>query len=274
MSFEDLRREYLEYPREISLETQALCNAACTFCPYPTLERKGERMADELVAKIVREMVSWRRPLYFSPFKVNEPLLDKRTLPICREINEHAPWVTLRLFTNGSALTPQNIEAIAGLTRIAHLWVSLNSHIPEEYERLMGLRFEQTARRLDDLHARDFPHTVILSTVGYPNEDFRRYCFERWPKFQSLALKRDGWLGYTDPQVAEIPNTPCVRWFELSIVATGVVSLCCMDGKAEFPLGDTRTQSLYEIYNSPHWRERREKLLGRHAVEPCARCTY
>jgi hypothetical protein len=28
---------------------------------------------------------------------------------------------------------------------------------------------------------RDFPHQVMLSCVGHPNEDFRLYCFERWP---------------------------------------------------------------------------------------------
>lgn len=271
---EELRQHYLDQPHEISLETLALCNAACNFCPYPTLERKGAKMSDELIDKVVREMASFERPFYFSPFKVNEPLLDKRTLPLCERVNKEVPKAVLRLFTNGSALNSQNIEGIAHLKRVVHLWVSLNSHIPEEYERVMGLKFELTAKRLDDLHSRDFPHPVVLSAVGFPNEPFRRYCFDRWPKFQSMAIKKDAWLGYTDPQFDQVPDTPCARWFELSITATGKVSLCCMDGPAEYSIGDINTQSLLEIYNSPHWRERREHMMSRKAVKPCDRCTY
>src|SRR6185369_7884552 len=157
--------------------------------------------------------------------------------------------IVLRLFTNGAALTPKNIEQIAKLKKVAHLWVSLNSHIPEEYERVMGLDFEQTAKRLDYLHSQPFPHTVVLSTVGYPNEEFRYYCFKRWPNFESVAIKRDSWLGYTDAQKTEVPDTPCSRWFELSITATGKSALCCMDGTGEHGIGDASNQTLLEIYN-------------------------
>ena len=273
-AYEGLRNDFLDYPIEVAIETLALCNARCTFCPYPTLERKGDRMPDELLDRLVGEIISWQRPMYFSPFKVNEPLLDKRTITICERINRESPDVVLRIFSNGSALTPDKVEQIAGLKKVAHLWISLNSHIPEEYERVMGLKFEQTAKRLDYLHSRDFPHNVVLSTVGYPNEAFRFYCWQRWPKFESVAIKRDSWLGYVDAQKTEIPDTPCSRWFELSVTSTGKVSLCCMDSEAKFSIGDAANDSLLDIYNAPHWRERREKLLSRREVHPCSTCTY
>lgn len=273
--YEGLRKDFLDYPIEVSLETLALCNAACTFCPYPTLDRKGERMSDEMVSRLVDEIVSWQRPMYFSPFKVNEPLLDKRTIPTLERINREAPDIVLRLFSNGAALTPDKIEQVAGLKKLAHLWVSLNEYRPEEYEKLMGMPFERTAKRLDYLHSLDdFPHNVVLSTVGYPNEDFRYYCFQRWPKFESLAIKRDSWLGFVDAQKKEIPDTPCSRWFELSIMANGIVSLCCMDGEGAFSIGDVNKQTLLEVYNSPHWRERREKLMSRRDIHPCSTCSY
>lgn len=205
---------------------------------------------------------------------MNEPLLDKRTIPILQRINREAPQVVVRVFTNGAALTPDKVEQIAGLKRVAHLWVSLNSHIPEEYQRVMGMDFERTAKRLDYLHTQDFPHTVVLSTVGYPNEDFRRYCWERWPKFESLAIKRDSWLGYAEAQNTVIPDTPCSRWFELSVMANGKVALCCMDGEGAFSIGDVNTSTLLEIYNSPNWRDRRENLVSRKTIHPCSTCSY
>lgn len=275
-----MRREFLEYPIEVSVETMALCNARCTFCPYPTIDRKGEKMPDELLNKLVDEMVSWDREVYFSPFKLSEPLLDKRMLPLCESINERSDRMVLRIFSNGSALTPQNIEGLSKLRRVAQLWVSLNSHIPEEYEKLMGLKFERTAKNLDYLHEQDFPHAVMLSTVGYPNEQFRRYCFDRWPKFESMAIKKDAWLGFTDAQVLDVPDTACSRWFELSVTARGTVSHCCMDDgqDSRWTIGDVNSQTLYEVYNAPRWRDRREQMVSRKSLSsessPCQQCSY
>ena len=272
--FDDLRRYYQEQPNEVSLETLAQCNAACTFCPYPTLERIGTRMPYELIRRLIDEMATWEHPFFFSPFKVNEPLLDKRLIPICQEFNEKVPKGVLRIFTNGSPLTEERAQEIAGLNRVVHLWVSLNSHDPEEYRRLMGLDFDRTARNLDRLHASDFPHPVVLSCVGFPNEEFRRYCFERWPKFQSTAIGKSAWIDYTDPQISEVPDSECSRWWELSITATGKVSLCCMDGEARYPLGDVNTQTMLEIYNSPGYRALRSLKSRRQSAEPCNRCSY
>ena len=47
---------YLDFPAHVHLETNALCNAACNFCPYPTLERKGTKMPDALIAKIIEDL--------------------------------------------------------------------------------------------------------------------------------------------------------------------------------------------------------------------------
>lgn len=272
----NLREHYLDQPNEVSLETQAFCNAACTFCPYPTLERIGTKMPDELIERLIGEMATFKKPFAFAPFKVNEPFLDKRLIPICEYFNDNVPLGALRLFTNGSALTDDNIEGVAGLRRVHHLWISLNEYREKEYQDLMGIPFERTAKRLDRLHSLYFPHPVVLSCVGFPNEEFRHYCYERWPKFQSLAIQKSAWLGFTDSQVTEVPDAPCSRWFELSVMANGVVSLCCMDSEGKHAIGDVKSQTLLEVYNSPHWRERREKLLSRRsdALSPCNTCTY
>lgn len=275
-----LRAHYLDQPYEVSIETLALCNAACTFCPYPTLERKGTRLPDEAIQMLIEEMRHWPNPFYISPFKVNEPFLDKRLIPICAHINAAIPNAMLRLFSNGSPLTFYKLREIDSLANVAQLWISLNSHISAEYKSLMSLDFENTATKLDTLHGMVsngyFRHPVVLSkvTAGEDESGFQTFCANRWPLFQVFLIKRDGWLGYVPPMDSSIPDTPCNRWFELSILATGVVSLCCMDGKGEFPIGDINTQSLLEIYNSYHWRDRRERLISRREVHPCSTCTY
>ena len=67
------RSPYLDYPQEVHIETLALCNAKCSFCPYPTMDRQGDRMPDELIDKIIDDLkaIPSSLPFNVSPFKVN-----------------------------------------------------------------------------------------------------------------------------------------------------------------------------------------------------------
>jgi len=278
-------REYLDWPHEISIETYSKCNAACTFCPYPTLERQGTKLSDDLIDRIIEELKDHPHPFIISPFKVNEPFLDKRLIPICRKIEAELPQAWLRLFTNGSALTERHIREVSGLQRIVHLWISLNEHRPTEYASLMSLSFERTAANLDRLHqavADGFPHEVVVSRVMSggckPDADddaFAQYMQDRWPLFQPWLIKRDGWIDYISQNDAPVPATTCVRWYELSIMANGKVAMCCMDGEGKYQLGDLNKQTLFEVYNGRQWRNRRLLESSRLDVgKPCSGCNY
>ena len=274
-----LRNNYLDQPAEVSLETLALCNAKCEFCTYPELERIGTSMSDDLISSVMMQLAEFKKPFFFSPFKVNEPFLDKRIMSILAGLNVLAPLARLRLFTNGSPLTLEKITQINELVNIEHLWVSLNSTDPVRYEQIMKIPFDVTARKLDMLHEfEDFNHLVVLSRVAsldqFDNSDFYNVCRTRWPKFTPTLIKRDGWLGDVNAPVAAIPDAPCSRWFELSICANGIVSLCCMDGHGKYAIGDIKKNSLLEIYNHPFWRERREKMMSRKQIFPCSTCSY
>lgn len=279
-----LRQHYLEWPYEISLETYTRCNAACTFCPYTTLDRIGTKMPDELIDRIIDELKAHPLPFIFAPFKVNEPFLDKRLIPICRKVNAELPNARLRLFTNGAALTDKHIKGVAGLERVLHLWISLNSHEPDEYERLMSMPFERTAANLDRLHTAvadgKFPHPVQVSKVavnGINAPDavaFREYVETRWPLFKAFIIKPDGWLGDIPLASGPVPSAPCGRWFEMSITATGKAALCCMDGRADYSPGDLNEQTLFEVYNNPALRVVRETMADRAVLHPCATCSY
>lgn len=272
---------YLHQPFEVSIETMTICNAACTFCTYPDLDRKNTSMPTELIFRMIEEMASFEHPFFFSPFKVNEPFLDRRTILVCEAMNLKVPRARLRLFTNGTPLTAALIEQIAKLRNVEHLWVSLNSTDHEEYEAVMKLPFYRTADKLDALHrtvaAGYFPHEVVLSRVsGTRDQDikFMMDCMHRWPQFEAFLIKRDGWLGDIDAPEVMIPAAPCVRWWELSIMSTGVVALCCMDGTGKFKIGDVSKDSLLEVYNHPSYLLRRQHRLSRKEVFPCSTCSY
>lgn len=278
---------YLYQPREISIETLTLCNARCEFCPYDTLDRKGARMSDELLVSILNQLREWREPFHISPFKVNEPFLDKRFLPLCRDIVEGLPMAKIRIFTNGSRFTNDNVAELMDLppSRIEHIWVSLNTTDADEYKRIMGyVTFEHVAEKIDILFKawlRRIRHRIVISRVaGLPTDadeqrkrvDFESYIWKRWRGFIPYHIKRDGWIGYTHASDVLVPKTPCARWWELNIMATGKAALCCMDGTGEYSVGDANTETLKEIYTRT--LPLRVSAWKRDEFSPCNRCTY
>src|ERR1035437_8820350 len=66
---------YLAFPKTISIETLALCNAACNFSPCPTVTGRGEAMPAHLIEKALpdREETPARPPFGINLSRVREP---------------------------------------------------------------------------------------------------------------------------------------------------------------------------------------------------------
>lgn len=281
---ERLRRSpCMDYPNEVIIETFAQCNAACNFCPYPTMERKGTKMPDELIEKIINDLapIPPNVPFAISPFKVNEPFLDKRLFTICSNINKRLPHAQLRIFSNGSAFTKKILEQFSRLHNVTHFWISLNTYEASDYERIMQLSFENTLKKLDILHhlvkSRSFRIPVVISRVAdYSGKDaaFVAFIKDRFPLFQAFLVKRHNWVDQVSINaLPSIPPIGCVRWFELNIMATGQVALCCADGEGRHVIGNAREQNILDIYNDPKYRGLRANMPTRlSANTPCNTC--
>lgn len=275
---------YMEYPAEVHIETQAICNAKCSFCPYPTMDRQGDKMPDALIDKIINDLkaIPADLPFTISPFKVNEPFLDKRIFSVLGKINKELPNASLRLFTNGSPLTENIVEKIAAVRNVVNLWISLNESEENAYEATMQLPFNKTIEKLDKLHKcveAGYPHLVIVSRVAdssHADEAFRHFIAKRYPLFKCFMIKRDNWTGQIDTGFEKrVTPTACMRWYELSIMASGKVALCCMDGEGKHVIGDMNSQSVLEIYRSPEYRKLRQYSFSRLAAAiPCTECDY
>jgi len=276
---------HMDYPMEVHIETLAVCNAACTFCPYPTMDRRGDRMSDQLIDKIIADLkqIPTSVPFTIAPFKVNEPFLDKRIFSVCAKINEQLPNAWLRLFTNGSPLTEDIIEKICGVKKVTHLWISLNEVEAQAYEKLMQLPLDRTLSKLDLLHGLvrqgRFPHPVMVSRVtdGTGRDQiFLNFVQQRYPLFKPHLIGARNWTGQVDVGAdVRVPSTGCSRWYEVSIMASGKVALCCMDGEGKHVIGDVNTQTVLEVYNSPGYRKLRQFTLSRKAAAaPCDTCAY
>jgi len=103
---------FLHSPAIVHVETLAVCNAACVFCPYPTLARQGERMPDTLIDKIIGDLadIPNNQAFQFAPCKVSEPFVEPRLFDILAQVNARLPNARISLISNGSPLTGRNLE--------------------------------------------------------------------------------------------------------------------------------------------------------------------
>lgn len=274
----------IDFPAHVHLETMAQCNAACNFCPYPGLDRKGTVMDDALIAKVVDDLADIPRLHSFqlSPFKVNEPFLDKRLFDLLDVFTARLPNANLTLTTNASPITLDKLQRLAGFSNIGYLWISFNDHRQAEYELTMQLPYRRTIERLQMIHKAKadggLPLRVVLSRVGdgtAADLEFCQWVEKNFPLFNASIFPRGEWIGQVaTAHTSPIPELGCVRWFDLSITATGVVAHCCMDGAAAYPIGNVRFEHLLEIYNKPDFRRLRAATMIRQEVAPCRNCSF
>src|SRR5262249_9541701 len=159
----------------------------------------------------------------------------------------------------------------------------LNEVEAQAYEELMALPLDRTLSKLDLLHGLvrqgRFPHPVMVSRVtdGTARDGiFLDVVQQRYPLFKPFLIGARNWTGQVDVGAdVRVPPTGCGRWYEVSIMASGKVALCCMDGEGKHVIGDVNTQTVLEVYNSPGYRKMRQFTSSRKAAAaPCDTCAY
>ena len=295
INFMRRKKKYMEFPETVQIETHAVCNAKCKFCPYPHMNRKGEKMSSGLFDKIVSDLKTIPDDHRFSIAlnHISEPLLDKRCETFIKKINDELPNASVTIITNGLLLNSENIQMLAGFSNIESIQVSLNEIDAGSHQESMGInnKFGEICTNLDLLHNRlksgDIGFKVFLRRVGDHTEkdvQFVSYCAERWPAFSATSRGLKTFLCQLgiDPEKNDefeqltpqnVPIVGCTQWFHLVISASGKVAICCFDGQVQWPIGDVSNTNVMDIYNSEAFRNLRESCWTRlEAKKPCRAC--
>jgi len=273
---------YVDYPQHVAFETYAQCNAKCTFCVYPDMQRIGTLMSMTLIDKIIEDLkqIPSHIPFQLSPFGVNEPFLDKRFFEILEKITNQLPNANITITSNATPLNQINLDKLCGF-KLDYLWLSVVDHRKEVYEEKMKLNYELMLKNLDLIHkaliAGRLKTRVVASRLMESSETdraFVEFINKRFPVFETCLWPYTNWIGRTSNHVTEqVANIPCSHWYEFRINADGIVQHCCMDGHAEFPWGDVSKQTVLEIYNSGPYRKLRLDTFSRKSIKPCDTCT-
>ena len=287
------------FPMVIQVQTINRCNAACEFCPYPyTVHLQEKRIMDDaLYAKIVDECTAEKDLHDFVPMSKNEPLLDIKMEQRVAQFRAKAqPHQMVELVTNGSGLTPARAQRLmdAGVDLIT---VSVNASNEATYGRVMvGLSWKQVMNNLEALSKMNLAMVnIYLRFVADQHNKTELNSFrKRWKHFNlfqfninnragtvrnyaMMAMKYNGFISQLRRAAGHRVYPVCPYVFSMAhILENGDVPMCSNDWANREILGNLKTQTLREIYNSPRMNQIRELMsAGKfEEIDACRSCSF
>ena len=238
--------------RVLSVETRSRCNMGCAFCPVNKSvdPREPGLLPTETIEKMAGELAALKYRHTILLFGNNEPLLDDRIPDIIRTFRRSCPESTIRILTNGTALTNALASALfeAGLTTLV-----VNNYTD-------GRTLIKPVRRLIE-DADRFAHRDIRVSVRRVDE---------------VLTNRAGAAPNKARLAAPLKQFCALPFVDLHVTYTGRVVLCCFDAKGASDFGNVRDSSLRELWEGRQFRAVRSELLrkNRGAHHLCAGCDF
>ena len=269
-------RDEAPLPEIVQIESTNICNAKCVFCPRDDMERKQGIMDMALFTKIVDECAALGIG-HVRMHNYGEPFVDRALVEKVRYAKQKGiPQVGM--ISNGSLINEAAARGMieAGLDAIN---ISVDASGKEVFESTrVGLKYDKVIANIERLLAlreqagRRRPK-LILSFVRQNNSEDEHAFIEHWRTKADKIHITDlhNWAG-TLNQKSDV-NYPCYRpWLTFTALWDGRVSLCCADFDGSTILGDLRTHTISEIWNSGTYRALRREPLESGGPAICRSC--
>lgn len=249
---------------EIRIEVTTKCNYNCIICPRDKLTRKKETMSLELFKYIFDKINSETSQYNTLTFPgMGEPLLDK--ILDSKIVYAKRYGFTVLILTNGSFLTIDRWKRLEDIG-VDSVRISLYGDSVESYNALHGIKnaglFKKIKKNLEDI-SKIKGHTQLLLTYNVV-DGYNSVTLESWirhwkDKVDLIEVWRPhNWVdGRSYRIVQEEKLNTCGRPFStpLQVQADGTVNMCCFDFDGKLLLGDLKTQSLHQIFESPMYKK-------------------
>lgn len=256
---------------ELRLEVTTKCNYNCIICPREKLTRKKETMSFELFRYIFDKINSETSQYDTLTFPgLGEPLLDETLDDKITYAKKHG--YTVLMLTNGSLLTVDRFKRLEDIG-LDSIRVSIYGDSPESYNAIHGTKntdlFQKVKENLTEI-SRIKNKTSLLITYnvvdGYNDSELESWI-EYWKdKVDLLEVWRPhNWVdGRVYRVIQEEKLKTCGRPWKtpLQIQVDGTVNMCCFDFNGKLLLGDLKTQTLKEIFESSMFK----KILKHHTT--------
>ena len=263
-------------PDIVQIESTNMCNAKCVFCPRDEMHREEGIMDMALYRKIVDECADLGIT-HVRMHNYGEAFLD-RTLVEKIQYAKQAGIKEVGLISNGSLITDRVAHGIvdAGLDAI-NISVDASGRDVFESTRL-GLNYDKVIANIERLvriraESGKRRPKLILSFVRQNNSADEQAFIEHWRNIADKIHITDlhNWAGTLNQKSAV--NYPCYRpWLTFTVLWDGRVALCCADFDGRTILGDRKTHTIREIWNSDAYRALRREHLESGGPAICQSC--
>lgn len=273
-----VRSEMPPFPKYLMLEVSNICNHACAFCAYTTMERPKRHMDRALFERLVREAydLGSREVGLFSGA---EPLTCKwldEYVQMCSDVGYEYIYIS----TNGSLGTPEKFKKLidAGLSSIKF---SVNGGDAESYLRVHGSdHFDKVIEniRFVSEYRKTLSRNIFLA-VSFVE------CTGNEGTFDGLAELLEGSVDEitryrANNQSGQMPDLPTpdfsqcdLPFNKIHISREGYLRACCNDYENALAMEDLTKVSLAEAWQSERFRHlRRRHLEDDLATTLCGNC--
>ena len=285
-----LRKDLLTFPGKIQIETTAACNADCVMCPHSSMKRDKGPMPYGLYKKIIDECSANAK--YVSevyPFLNGELFLTPQWENYLSYARVKLGKARLSVSTNGSLLNETNSGKLLEI-RPDHINISFDGTDKPTYEAIRrNLCFEEIENNIRAFVSK-------RNSLGYKKPAVSISIVEMARTAAGIPAFVRRWSGVVDSVSVEPYNTwtgdvgdlsaggrparprvPCPRlWYNLTVLNSGKVALCCLDYEGKATLGDLNSRSIREIWNGGVLAAARQahEEDGYGALPLCKNCDY
>jgi len=263
-------------PDIVQIESTNLCNAKCVFCPRDEMHRQQGVMDMALFRKIVDECATLG-VTHVRVHNYGEPFLDRQLVEKVRYAKAKG-IAEVGMISNGSLITEELARGMieAGLDAIN---ISVDAAGKDVFEKTrLHLNYDtvignvRTLARLRDDMGRKRPK-LILSFVRQNNSQEETQFVAEWSRIADKIhiTELHNWAGTLNSK-SDV-RYPCYRmWLTFTVLWDGRVSLCCADFDGRHVLGDLRTSTIADVWNSPAYLAVRRQQLESGGPEICRTC--
>lgn len=242
---------------EARIEISTICNYRCVFCPHSTLKRKKEIMSLSLFKEVVNKLPENITTITLSG--MGESFMDKGIFDKIKILKDRGYIVNI--LTNGSAISIFSVNKLVKL-KVDNLRISIHASDFNKYREITGAtekQYNNIETLIQLLYCFNTNMKVIVTTdmIEEDTEEVKkiRDKFESYVDLLEI-WKVHNWSNKFDYRKGERTKQTCGRPFNgpLQIQVDGTVNMCCFDYDGELVIGDLKSQSLNEIFDSPMYK--------------------
>ena len=296
----------LEVPYTLMIDPGNACNFQCTFCPtgdkdlLKSVNRPLGMMKLDLFRKIIDDMAGFKQKVRsLRLYKDGEPFLNKDISEMVSYAKKKAVSQEAYIISNGSLITKEAALKLlhAGLDRLR---ISVEHVNDEDYKKITKTfgdykKIVENVRYLYQEKVKMGHHLHINSKIvdtGLSEHDFKKFKNDFGPISDSLTVESlMGWsksfvkdftigkeISYGIDYQSKLNSIEvCPQPFKgLAVNFDGTVSICCVDWSHGTLVGDTKKESIVDIWFGQKLREFRLMHLRkeRNKISACADCHY